>query len=748
MRIWVTGIGVVSPLAVGAGATMDRLLAGDRAIGPLSLFHLEGSRVDIAAEVRELRVAAVAPGGDAEGWSRTDAMGVLAAREALGHAGVDPRQAAVNLVLGGTTAGMFETEAPLAELSRAILPDRVTPHTVPPEAVAPLRRMLSHPLSSTADHVAVAAGPFRQVRTVCSACSSGANAILLAAAWIRAGRSRCVLAGGADGLCRLTFTGFGALAALAAEACRPFDRRRSGLNLGEGAAFLVLEPEDAARARGARPLVELRGWAVGAEANHITNPEASGETAARVMLAALARAGLAPADVNYVNAHGTATALNDAMETAALRRCLGAEADRVAVSTCKGQIGHTLAAAGALEAAITVMAIARGVLPPTVGLEEVDPACALQHVTAARPARLRAAMSDSFGFGGTDTVLVLAEPGAFPPPSWPAVRPVVVTGAATVGPLGVLGTEGARAYLATGEAPLTPGPIAFQASDHLDVARARRLDRAGKLTTTAIARAMADARLEIAGSAERVGAVVGSAFGSIEGCTAFMRRVYDKGAKFASPADFPNLVPSSPVGHASIYLGLRGPVLATCDLEASAESAIVTAAELCAAGEGDALFAGSVEEASPMIERCLGPICSGITDRGARSEGAAVLLIEAEETAALRGARVLARVLWWRSWRGAAALAEAPRPSPRGAASAVFVGRDDERTRRALEGSPWAEVPRRSVAARAGDHEGAGGFAAAAAVSALAAGELESVLLLGLAPDRGYAVVLARSEKT
>jgi 3-oxoacyl-[acyl-carrier-protein] synthase II len=753
MRIWVTGMGVVSPLAYGAERTMDRLLAGERAIGPLTLFHLEGSRAGIAAEVRDLSVAAVAPPGEEDGWSRADAMSVLAAREALAQAGVDPRSLPVDLVLGGTTAGMFETEAPLAELSREFLPSLSSPggapHAIPGEAVAPLRRMLTHPLSSTADHVAAAVGPFQQVRTLCSACSGGANAILLAAAWLREGRSRCAIAGGADALCRLTFTGFGALAALSPEPCRPFDRRRSGLNLGEGAAFLVLETEDAARARGARPIVELRGWAVGAEANHITNPEGSGETAARVMRAALRTAGLTPADIDYVNAHGTATPLNDAMETAALRRCLGAEIERIPVSSSKGQIGHTLAAAGAIEAAITAMAIARGVAPPTVGLEEVDPACALSHVPVARPARIRAAMSDSFGFGGTDTVLVFAEPGAFPPPAWPAPRPVVVTAAATVGPLGVLGVEGARAYLEPGPPP-APGAIRFEPGEHLDVGRARRLDRAGKLTTTVIARALADARVVIEESAERLGAVVGSAFGSIEGCTAFMRRVYDKGARFASPADFPNLVPSSPVGHASIYLGLRGPVLATSDLDVSAESAIVTAAELIAAGEGDALAAGSVEEASPVIERCLGPICSGITDRGARSEGASVLLLEAEETAVRRGARILARVAWWGSWRTGDGLAPAARPlaavpPPSRGGAAVFFGRDDARVRGALEGSPWAEVPRRSVAARAGDHEGAGGFAAAAAVSALAAGEVDSALLLGVAPDRGYAVLLVRA---
>jgi 3-oxoacyl-[acyl-carrier-protein] synthase II len=729
MRIWVTGLGMISPLARGAAATMDRLLAGDRAIRKLELFRLEGSRADIAAEIPGLTVEEVAPPGEEEGWSRADAMSVLAAREALAQAGLDPRAAAVDLVLGGTTAGMFETETPLAELSRD------------PGAIAPLRRMLSHPLSSTADHVCAAVGPFRVVRSLCSACSGGASAALLGASWIRAGRSRAVLAGGVDALCRLTYAGFGALAALSPEPCRPFDARRSGLNLGEGAAFLVLEPEDAARARGARPIVELRGWAVGAEAHHITNPESKGETAARVMRAALDRAGLSPRDIDYVNAHGTATPLNDAMETAALRGCFGVEADRVAVSSSKGQIGHTLAASGAIEAAITSMAIARGVAPPTGGLEQTDPACALHHLTAARPMPIRAAMSDSFGFGGTDTVLVLADPAAFPEPPPQPRRALVVSAAATVGPLGVLGAEASLAYLDPG-APPPPGPIPFHAADHLDVARTRRLDRAAKLTTAVIGRALAEAALPVTGeTSPRVGAVVGTAYGSIDGSTAFMRRVYDKGVKLASPADFPNLVPSSPVGHASIYHGLRGPVLATSDLEASAESAIATAAELCAVGEGDAVFAGSAEESSAMIERCLSPICSGITDRGARSEGAAVVLVECEGHALARGARTLARLAWWAAWRGASRIGEAPPP---GAGAAVFCGRDDQRLRLALAGSPWLDVPRLPLAPRAGDHEGAGGFAAAVAAAAIGAGRFTSALVVGVAPDRGVAVLFTR----
>jgi 3-oxoacyl-[acyl-carrier-protein] synthase II len=730
-RVWITGIGVVSPLARGAAATMDRILAGDRGIRRLSLFELPGAAPGLAAEVADLRAADVAPPGEDLGWSRTDAMSVFAVREALAHAGVHPSTSPIDLVLGGTTAGMFETEATLAALSRD------------PSAIAPLQQMLSHPLSSTADHVRAAVGPFRRVRSVCSACSSGANAILLAAAWIRGGRSKCVIAGGADGLCRLTYAGFGALSALSADPCRPFDRRRNGLNLGEGAAFLVLEPEDAARARGARPLAELRGFAVGAEAHHITNPEGEGVSAARVMSEAIARAGLTPADIDYVNAHGTATSLNDAMEAAAIARCFGAEASRVAVSSSKGQIGHTLAAAGAIEAAISVMAIQRGMLPPTIGLEEVDPACPLAHVTTARPASIRAVISNSFGFGGTDSVLVFTALDAFPEP--PPVRSpsrIVVTGGATVGPLGVLGARGSLAYLDAGPAP-APGAIDVRPSEHLDVGKARRLDRAARLTTIATAAAGTEAGLVFGTPAcTDIGAISGSAFGSVDGSTAFMRRVYDKGAKFASPADFPNLVPSSPIGHASIYLGLRGPVVAVSDLEATAECAMVTAIELLDGGVGGAIFAGSAEEWSVMVDRCLGPLCSGITDRGPRSEGASALLFETGERADARGAAALARVVWWTSWRddGAGALADAPLPLA--GSSIVVVGRAGDRARVPLVGSTWSAVPLRAVADRAGDHEGAGGFAAVAAVAVVAAGDAATALVLGVARDRGFAILL------
>jgi 3-oxoacyl-[acyl-carrier-protein] synthase II len=754
VRILVTGVGVVSPLARTAGATMDRLLRGDRAFRRLTLFELPDARSSIAAEIDGLSPEEVAPPGEAEGWSRTDAMAVLAAREALAQAGVSPGRAAIDLIVGGTTAGMFETEDLLARLSND------------PSAIRPLPRMISHPLSAPADHVSAAAGPFRRVRTVCSACSSGASAVLLAAAWIRLGRSERVLAGGADGLCRLTYSGFAALGALDPEPCRPFDRRRAGLSLGEAAGFLVLESEASAAARGAVPLAELRGWAIGSEGHHITNPERDGRTAARVMAAALSRGGLSPGDVDYVNAHGTATPLNDVMEAAALRACFGERAGRVPVSTVKGQIGHTLGAAGALEAAMTVLAIARRAIPPTAGLTEVDPECALDHVTAAREGKIRAAISSSFGFGGMDTVLAFAAPGAFGEPPALAPREVVISGVATMGPLGVLGSEASAEYLAEGPPP-PPGPISFRAADHLDLARARRLDRAGRLGTIAMQRALADAARGAAACApmDRTGAIVGASFGNVDASTAYLKRVHEKGAKYASPAEFPNLLPSSPVGHASIYLGLRGAAFAVSDLNVTAESAMTTAIELVAAGEADVLAAGSVEETSPMIERCLGPVCEGIVDRGPRSEGAAIAVVEAASLARARGAKVLARVAFWTSFRepqgealagrerqGEAlvgrdpqgeALAGLPPPPP---GAWVLVGRQPDAAAAALRGTAWEGVPVRATAPRAGDHEGAGGFAVAAGASAIAEGRTPAALILGRARGRGYALLLVAPE--
>ena len=741
MRVFVTGLGVVSPLALGARATMDSLIRGTVAFRSVTLFDTSDQRTHRAAEVTGLTVADVAPTTHRDTWSRTDAMAVVAAREALAEARLDPRRDEVQLAFGGTTGGMFETEQMLAEMHRD------------PSRREPLALMLSHPLSATSDRLQTALGPFARSRTICSACSGGANAILLAGDWIRSGRAERVLAGGADGLCRLTFTGFNALGAVAPDQCRPFDRRRAGLGLGEGAAFLVLESEASVRARDVVPLAELAGWAVGSEAHHITNPEEAGGTAAELMGRALERGGVALGDLDYVNAHGTGTPLNDAMESRALHRALGSEARRVAVSSCKGQIGHTLGAAGAIEAAITVLAVVRGEVPPTGGLEEPAVECDLVHVIGqGRPSQVRAAMTNSFGFGGTDTVLLFTRPElaasrsaraiAASHPTAPRRSGVVMTGAATLGPLGLLGARASLRYVEAGPAP-SGERLQFEAKEHFDLARARRMDRAARLLTLAMQTALAESKGEKALGAE-LGAIAGSAYGNVDASAEFVQRTYEKGGRFASPLAFPNLVPSSPVGHAAIYLGMRGPVLATLDLGVSGETAVALACELIEAGEAPAMLAGSVEEKSEITERVLGPVCAGSASwSGVRSEGSAALLLEDEASAARRGATPLCRVEHFASGRDGFARAAAQLPAPRGPAL-VILSRRDEAAEGALIETAWRGVPIAEVAGRAGHHEGLGAFAVAAGAGTLAEGRAEHVLVLGFAPDRWVTLVLRR----
>jgi 3-oxoacyl-[acyl-carrier-protein] synthase II len=549
------------------------------------------------------------------------------------------------------------------------------------------------------------------------------------------------LAGAADGLCLLTFTGFNALGAVSVEPCRPFDARRSGLTLGEGAAFLVLEDEASAAERGAVPIAEVTGWGVGAEAHHITNPQSDGATAASLITKALARGGISKADVDYVNAHGTGTALNDAMETAALRGALGSEMDRILVSSSKGQLGHTLGASGAIEAAVTVLAIERGEVPPTGGLEQPDDGCALVHVMGSgRRSPVRAALSNSFGFGGSDTVLLFTRPGFAPATAAQARRPLVVTGAGTAGPLGPLGSRDSQVYLSSSSPPAPSVP--FEARDHFDLARARRMDRSARLLTLALQTALAEGGHE---KLDQIGAIGGVAYGSVDSSAEFIQRIYEKGPRLASPMVFPNLVPSSPIGHASIYLGIRGPVLATADLGVTGETSFALACELVESGEAPAMLAGAVEERSVIAERVLGPVCSGSSQwTGMRTEGASAVLVEDEESALARGAKVMARVAHLSRGRGAFAQSLGRIPEPRGP-GLVVVARHDEPTRRALALTPWAEVRSVELAGSAGNHEGLGGFAIVCASAAIAEGRAEQALVLGVAPDRWVAIVLSRT---
>jgi 3-oxoacyl-[acyl-carrier-protein] synthase II len=243
--------------------------------------------------------------------------------------------------------------------------------------------------------------------TIMTACSSSAVSIGWAADLVSSGAVDVAIAGGAEGLCRLTAAGFGALRATSPELCRPFDAERKGLNLGEGAAALVLEAEDGARRRGARILGRVAGYGVTADPHHMTAPHPEGDGAARAMRAALFDAGLSPAAIGYINAHGTATPHNDAAETRAIKAVFGELAPRIPVSSIKSMVGHTLGAAGAIEAVASLLALTRGFLPPTVNHHRAEEGFGLDYIPgAAREARVDAVLSSSFAFGGNNAVLV------------------------------------------------------------------------------------------------------------------------------------------------------------------------------------------------------------------------------------------------------------------------------------------------------------------------------------------------------
>lgn len=689
-RVAVTGIGVVSALGRGARECFERMLLGERGFAPVSLFDTTGLRSRIAAEVSDLKLDE--PGAAAT-HSRTDALALFAAREALQCAGLSPEPGTLGLVLGGTAGTMLEAENELVGFG------------VGARSSERARRLVSEPLAHTVWTLEKHFGTLSAASTVCSACSSGAAAIVQAAHWIRSGRAQAVLAGGADGLCRMTFVGFNALGALDPAPCRPFDVGRQGLTLGEAGAFLVLESERAARRRGARVLAWLSGWALGAEAHHGTHPEPSGRRAAELMRAALGAAKLTAADIDYVNAHGTATRHNDSMEAAAIRLALGSEVSRVAVSSSKAQFGHTLGAAGALEAAITVFALQNRLAPATVGLDEPEDA-GLNHVTGSfRPGVMRAALSNSFGFGGMDAVLLFEAAESAPRAAAELASSVVVTG---------------FAQLRTNS----------DARDELDPDRSRRFDRLTAEAARGAMEALDSAHLGPSG----VGLVLGNAYGNVERSLRFLDRLLFLGPRHAPPAEFPHLLHSAPAGHASIYLGLDGPVFSVSEGELGAEGALASAEALLALGIAPAVLAGALETEDALVTE-LQPLADG----RARGSGGGFLVLERLAFAEERGVEALCRICSHVEERGRTTKLDKLDGPANVARARVVLSGDHSALSDHIESSAWRGASKLHIpGATAPGHEALGASALIAGVELVRSGEADEVLVGAGGASRRY----------
>jgi nodulation protein E len=395
-RVAITGLGIISPLGLNLEENWKSLSEGRPAIGPIKGADCTTLRFKNGAEVTGYDAIKHFPGGKDAYIDRFAQFSVVAAREALQNSGLEltpelkERSA---IVCGSAVGGQAAIEAGFQDLwveGRG----RVHPLTIP--------KTMSN---AGASHIAMDLGMSGPTYTVSTACSSANHAIGQAFRLVRDGEADAAMTGGSESIFNIgMLKAWEAMRVIAPDTCRPFSKDRRGMILGEGGAMMVLEPMDAARARGATIFAEICGFGMTADAHHLTQPAVHGPV--RAMRGALREAGLEPEDIGYINAHGTGTPGNDPVESTAIREVFGAHADKIGVSSTKSMHGHALGAAGALEAIATILALHHGILPPTANFNERDPECDLDYIpNQPRALRVAAALSNSFAFGGLNAVV-------------------------------------------------------------------------------------------------------------------------------------------------------------------------------------------------------------------------------------------------------------------------------------------------------------------------------------------------------
>ena len=409
-RVFVTGLGVISPLGLDVQSTWKAIVAGKSGIDFITAFDTKGFDTTFAAEVRGFEPEAYLERKESRRMDRFAQFAAVAAQEACRHAGIDLSNEdpfRVGAIIGSGIGGIL-TLSQQYEVLRDRGPRRVTPFLIP---------MMLGDMASA--QVSMVTGAMGANYCVVSSCSSGADALGQGWEMIRRGQADVVLAGGSEApIVPIAVAGFNSLRALSRfnedppRASKPFNRDRDGFVMGEGSAVLVLESSEHLAQRGATALAELRGYGATSDAHHLTEPNPTGRSAANAIGLALKAAAVDVSEVDYLNAHGTSTPLNDWQETKAIKLAMGEEAHRVPISSTKSMTGHLLGAGGALEAALCVKAIQDDVIPPTINLLDPDPECDLDYTPlAARSVRVNVAMSNSFGFGGHNSVLVFTDPG-------------------------------------------------------------------------------------------------------------------------------------------------------------------------------------------------------------------------------------------------------------------------------------------------------------------------------------------------
>jgi 3-oxoacyl-[acyl-carrier-protein] synthase II len=643
-RVLICGLGAVTSQGPTAEHLWEGVREGRVAIRPVQQLSMDGYRTRLGGEVLDREAPEHEYRRPAGAREPAIDFALRAAEEALADAGAATAGVAperFGVVIGTCNAGLGSGRQWYASRLAGEPADPKLLLLLGPQAIA-------EALASALE----LRGPCLSVNT---ACAAGAHALGQAADLIRSGRADAVLAGGSDAFSDVLFSGFNSLESLSPEPAAPYSRDRQGLSLGEGAGMLVLLADDLARAAGAHPRAEILGYGTSADGYHQTAPHPEGEGAARAIRAALDAAGVTPADVGYVNTHGTGTPKNDVAETRANRRALGEAARCAALSSTKSMVGHLLGAAGAVEGIVTVRALEEQIAPPTAGYATPDPECDLDYVpNAARPMSTDVAVSNNFAFGGANASLVIARPGRRAAPPVPAGERVVVTGIGALTPAGCDHDALWRAWrerrcCVAPEDGVLVGRIPLDVREAMPARERRRLDRLGLLAVLASRFALEDADLAIdEHNRHRVGVVIGTGAGPLESIERFTRAILEDGPSAASPATFPNTVYNAAGGQVSMHIGAVGPATTVTAGHAAGAAALCNGAEMISRGRADATLvvgADALTDAVLAGYRELGVLADAAGQGGfALAEAGVALLLESLSSATARGARIYGEV--------------------------------------------------------------------------------------------------------
>ena len=668
MRIAVTGLGAVTALGPTRESTWERLIAGETGIKEIRAWDTTRYKTKRAGAAQDFDPLQHFPPKVARRMDRCHQIAIAAAREAVADAGLDLNQIdlrRVGIVIGSSLGGMpswqrFDKTLVATGRSRG-------------------RLVYEYPLHVCLDRLTAALGFLGPRAVTSTACTASTLSIGFSLDLLRSGQADFMLTGGVDPLAEFSFAGFSSMKNVAPEACAPFSLP-IGLTTGEAAGLLIIEPLERAVERGARVYAELVSHQLTADAYHPTSGDPTGVTQRRAIVEAMERSGVTPEDIDYVNAHGTGTAGNDQIESKLMPVIYGDRGALLPISSVKGALGHTLGAAGGIEALITVLAVARDMIPPTTNFTEPRPGPDVDCVpNKARNQTVNVAITQNFAFGGNNAAIVIRKhdlPG-IRAPEFPQRR-VVLSGMGLITPIGngkdefLAGLESGRCGIGEIETFDTDGISPSNGATVVDFdparftrARMRRMDRYGQLTVCAAELAFRDASLKVTrDNSGRIGIMVGTTLGPLASVKAFHEPMAAGHPEKCNPAIFPNTVLNAGAGLVAIQLRLKGCNAALSCGKSSGLGAVGHAYEHVHAGGADVVIAGGVEELDRAALTVFTaathtpPYLGHLTDRESLScpfdlrrsgvvlgEGAVLLTVEALESAQERDGPIYGEIL-------------------------------------------------------------------------------------------------------